>query len=123
LIDPIIVTEFEGEDAIVDERNRFKACGLAGVEPRFEGLNGKDAREHDFVAARGRRNVSKGQQAMAIAMLYPEPKRGRGNVAEAHEKTKREDSASFRRVKEARQILRHSLELARAVRDDGIKAR
>jgi hypothetical protein len=97
----------------VDARNRFKACGMAGVKPRFEKLNGTDVRA--FVAARGlRRNISKGQQAIAMAMLYPEPdKRGRGNKGKSTET----GDFSQQRLREARAVVRHSVEFAAAVRD------
>ena len=51
---------------------------------------------------------------MALAMMYPEPERGRGKKDEAK---KEADSASFsyRRVKQARQILAHRRSLAEDV--------
>jgi hypothetical protein len=52
-----------------------------------------------------RRNLTKGQQAMALAMIYPESKRGSGNIDEAR---KHAETASFRRVQEGRLVLRHS---------------
>jgi hypothetical protein len=57
--------------------------------------------------------MTKGQRAMAVALLYPEPKRGRGHVDPAREKGA--DSASFRRVKEARFILKHAPAAAQEV--------
>jgi hypothetical protein len=58
----------------------------------------------------GRSDLSAGERAMAMAMLYPEAdKRGRGNKGKAAE------SADFsqRRLREARQVLRYSRELAK----------
>ena len=57
-----------------------------------------------------RRHMTKGQRAMAVAMIYPEPeKRGRGN--------KRSASGQFsgvptQRVSEARAVLAYSREIA-----------
>jgi len=47
---------------------------------------------------------------MAIALLYPEPKRGRGNKDDAR-KGAETASFSYRRLKEARQVLAYSREL------------
>jgi hypothetical protein len=113
LVDPIVVVAFEGEDVVVDGRNRLAACKMAGVEPRFERLDPRiDPR--DFVWTRGqRRNVSKGQQAIAFALLWPEPdKPGRGKKGKASET----DGFSATRLKNARAIVNHSRELAFAVR-------
>lgn len=59
-----------------------------------------------------RRHLTKGQQAMALAMIYPEAPRGRGKKDPARKET---ESVSFTRVKEARQVLRLDPELAESV--------
>jgi hypothetical protein len=58
--------------------------------------------------------MTKGQRAMAVAMIYPEPKRGRGNKDAA---LKGAETAGFseRRVQEARMVLKWAPELADAV--------
>lgn len=62
-----------------------------------------------------RRDLSAGQRAMAMALLYPEPdKPGRGNKGKAREST----GFSQDRLRQARQVLRYSRELAEQVRDD-----
>jgi hypothetical protein len=68
----------------------------------------------DFVWTRGqRRNVSKGQQAIAFALLWPEPEKGgRGKKGKASET----DGFSATRYKQARAIVAHSREMAFAVR-------
>ena len=48
--------------------------------------------------------MTKGQQAMALAFLRPEPERGRGNI-DAAKKEAETASFSYRRLKEARQVL------------------
>src|SRR5438067_2156597 len=59
----------DSEGALVDGRNRLRACILAGVEPRFETL----PKEADLIGEIISRNVhhrflSKGQRAMAAAI-------------------------------------------------------
>jgi hypothetical protein len=74
-----------------------------------------------FVRSRSeRRDLSKGERAMALALLYPEPERGRGKK-DAARKGAETASFSYRRIQEARQVLAHSPELARAVRDGTLK--
>ncbi len=60
-----------------------------------------------------RRNISTGQRAMAIAMLYPEPtKGGRGKKGT---KSGTVSSVAIQRITDARVVLRYSPELAQAV--------
>jgi ParB-like chromosome segregation protein Spo0J len=99
---------------LLDGRNRLRACEIANVEPMFEQLNGVDAAAYIVSANLARRNLTKGQQAMALAMIYPQPKRGRGRKDDAH-KGAETASFSYRRVQEARVVLHHSLALAEDV--------
>ena len=66
LIHPIVIKDGQ----IIDGRNRLAACQLAKVEPKFEELNGRDAAAYIVGANLKRRNLSKGQQAMGLAMVY-----------------------------------------------------
>jgi hypothetical protein len=68
----------------------------------------------------GRRDLSKGERAMGFALLYPEAKAHRGKRSEAG-KVLETESFSRARVSQARSVLRHSRELAEAVRDGTIK--
>lgn len=111
LIQPIVVDD---AGQVVDGRNRLAACKLAGVEPNFEKLNGRDPVAYIVSANLARRNLSKGQQAMALAIIYPEPERGRGKKDGA-KKGAETSSFSYRRVQEARIVLRHSRKLAEDV--------
>lgn len=64
LIHPIVLDE---TGALVDGRNRLAACRLAGVEPTFTSLNGYEPKAYILSANVARRNLNKGQRAMAIA--------------------------------------------------------
>ena len=111
LIHPI-VRDYAG--VLIDGRNRLRACEIAGVAPTFVSLNGQDAAAYIVSANLARRSLTVGQRAMALAMIYPEPKRGRGNNDEA---VKGAETASFsyRRVQQARSVLKHSRALAEDV--------
>ena len=52
------------------------ACKIAGVEPTTRELNSEDPKAFVISANIHRRHMTKGQRAMAVAMIYPEPKRG-----------------------------------------------
>ena len=65
---PIVLDD---EGRVVDGRNRNVACGIAGVEPRFETLDG-DPVAHIVSANLQRRHLSKGQRAMLAVRLEAE---------------------------------------------------
>ena len=76
---PIVIGTFDGALQIVDGRNRLAACKLAKIEPTHVMFDGADPTAFILSANVNRRHMAKGQRAMAVAMLYPEPKReGRG---------------------------------------------
>jgi hypothetical protein len=60
-------------------------------------------------------NVSKGQQAIALAILYPEPEKGGRGKKSAN--TKESLGFTTQRLSEARSILEYSRELALAIRE------
>lgn len=102
---------------LVDGRNRDAACARAGVEPRYQVLNGEDVAALVVSLNLQRRDLSKGQKAIGLAMIYPGPEKGgRGKKSDG---TKLAESAGFsqRRLNDARTILRHSRALAEQVRD------
>ena len=110
LVHPIIV---DADNQLIDGRNRLAACKLAGVEPTFEQLNGRDPIAFIASANLKRRNLSKGQQAIAMAMLYPEPEKGgRGKKSERVAET---TTFSLSRLTQARAVLRFSRPMAEAV--------
>jgi ParB-like chromosome segregation protein Spo0J len=75
LLHPIIRTV---DGVIIDGRNRLAACEMAGVAPRFDDCVESDDQARAIILSANitRRHLTKSQQAMAHAMLYPEPKRG-----------------------------------------------
>lgn len=107
---PIVVKDGK----LIDGRNRLEACKLAEVEPTFVELNGADPVAYIISTNVQRRHMTKGQRAMAVAMIYPEGERGgRGKVSAAN----REVSSQFsvRLVQQGRMVLRWAPELADAV--------
>jgi hypothetical protein len=63
-----------------------------------------------------RRDLTKGERAAAIALLYPEAPRGRGAEDEGRMSAENAD-ISYRRLAQGRQVGRHSTTLLEAVRD------
>jgi ParB-like chromosome segregation protein Spo0J len=112
LLHPIIVDD---DKQLIDGRNRLAACKIAQVEPRFERLNGHDPLAYIVSENIERRHLTKGQRAIALAMIYPEPEKGgRGKKSDALNSAV---SAGFssRRLNAARSVLRHSRDLAESV--------
>lgn len=66
LIHPIVLDD---EGALIDGRNRLAACRIVGVEPTYTSLNGHDPASYILSANVARRNLNKGQQALAVARL------------------------------------------------------
>lgn len=60
----------DGDGLIVDGRNRLAACELAGVEPRFEDVNGSDALALVVSLNVKRRNLTAAQRAIAAAEAW-----------------------------------------------------
>jgi ParB-like nuclease domain len=116
--DPITLGRINGHVAtwLVDGRNRARACSMAGIDPVYETREFKDDDEiKAFVTSKNeRRDISKGQKAMAVAWNYPDPEKGgRGKKGKASET----NGFSQVRLREARAVLAHSRDLAIAVRD------
>lgn len=63
---PIVVTV---DGLILDGRNRFQACRMAGVEPETVVYEGSDLAEYVLDANITRRNMTTGQRAMATALV------------------------------------------------------
>lgn len=116
LRDPIMM-DSEGK-VLIDGRNRLAACEIAKVEPRFAKLPvGSDPLAYIADKNVMRRDLTKGQKAMALAMIYPDPdERGRGKKSAA---IKSAEASGFtsRRLNQAREVLRYSRPMAEGVRD------
>jgi ParB/Sulfiredoxin domain len=108
------IEEDSGEEVvgIIDGINRERACEIAGVEPKYEMYDG-DIKAYINASNLNRRHLTKGQQAMAYAMLYPELKKGgRGKKLLSGLTV----SASERvMISRARKVLRHSREMAERI--------
>lgn len=108
------VEDAEPEDVIVDGRNRFRACEIAEIEPRFDRLEdyGLSAAEFIFSVNVKHRFLTQGQQAMAAAMLFPqaiEPAArspGRGGRQNTSRSTGIPDGVGQSQLSHARKVLR-----------------
>jgi hypothetical protein len=107
------------DGVLIDGRNRLAACEIANVEPRFEELDGKiDAVAYILSANINRRHLGKGQQAMAVAMIQPEPEKGgRGKLSQIHEGLSKSDKRTMQNnVSMARTIIKYAPDMADSVR-------
>lgn len=107
---PIIIGTHENREVIVDGRNRYEACEMAGVEPKFEKLNGHDPKAFILSVNINRRHMTVGQRAMAVAMIYPTPARVRraGSEVSQHQVHKTY-------LSKARALIANAPDLAKAV--------
>jgi ParB-like nuclease domain len=107
LIQPIVI-DYKG--LLIDGRNRAKACEIAGIEPAVRMFEGDDPRAFILSMNLKRRHMSAGQQAMAQAMIYPEPEKGgRGKKSKNSTETL---GFSAMRLSQARTVLSHSRDVA-----------
>jgi hypothetical protein len=109
-VQPIILGDYEGKEVIVDGRNRLKACEIAGVEPKFQKINGQDQKAYILSVNINRRHMTAGARAMAVAMIYPEGTQGK--ATETSFATKEVKSGSLAK---ARAVLKHARDLADGV--------
>jgi ParB-like chromosome segregation protein Spo0J len=64
---PIIV---DNDDAVIDGRNRLRACEIAGVEPQFEKANGADLLRLVISLNAKRRDLTASKRAVAAAEAW-----------------------------------------------------
>lgn len=113
------ITLFGG--AIVDGRNRWRACEIAGIEPRYVDYSGRPEDLLLWVASVNlhRRHLSPSQQALIGAEIARRLKAGTGRSATAAVATQL--AMSLRQVQYAGKVLeRGTPELVAAVRDDRV---
>ena len=112
LREPVVVADVDGKPMLVDGRNRRAACDIAKIKPEYRTLNGEDLNAFVISMNIRRRHMTKGQQAMAVAMVYPEPEKGgRGKKSSKIEEFK----IASGYLSEARTVLSKSREMAQAV--------
>lgn len=63
-LQPIVL---DSDGRILDGRNRFAACKLADVEPKFSTYEGDDPDGYALAVNISRRHMTKGQQAIVVA--------------------------------------------------------
>jgi hypothetical protein len=63
LLQPIVLDK---DGTILDGRNRYAACQLAGIEPTFTTYDGDDPEGYALAVNLARRNMNKGQMAIVI---------------------------------------------------------
>ena len=94
---------------MLDGRNRRAACAKADIEPSFTFVSLDDEEATAFVLSANihRRHMTKGQRAMAVAMIYPKRiPRGKGSETEHFSKAL---------LSNARAVLEHAPGLAAGV--------
>jgi hypothetical protein len=112
---PLVVAEVDGQMMLIDGRNRREACRRVGIVPGYVTLDGADPVAYILSANIHRRYMTKGQQAIVVAKIYPEPKRG--IHSEFPEETGELSKAHLSR---ARFVVRYASDLADSVRDGSI---
>lgn len=108
--EPVVIAQIDSEWQLIDGRNRLAACKLAGVTPQYRVLDA-DPTAYVLSANVHRRHLTKGQQAMAVALAYPESKQGKKDKATSVFNT--EVSSAY--LNHARFVLRNCAEKAEEV--------
>ena len=105
----------EGDDVLVDGRNRRRACQIAGVEPEVEEIPLREAISYIYSENITRRHLSAGQRAMLHAMCYPKGQK-RGPKAKGEFPANRQEiDIAERTLARARFVLREDRNLADTV--------
>jgi len=113
LLYPITVDK---DGVIIDGRNRARACEIAGIEPATVLFEGDDPRAYIIASNISRRYLTKGQQAMAVAMVYPVPEKGgKGKRSRIQEGLDEPRKTFQNRLSQARIVFAYSPDLAQAV--------
>jgi hypothetical protein len=113
LLHPIVVDK---DGVLIDGRNRDSACEIAGVEPATVLFEGDDPRAYIIANNVSRRHLTRGQQAMAVAVVYPVPEKGgKGKRSRIQEGLDEPRKTFQNRLSQARIVFAYSPDLARAV--------
>jgi len=120
LLHPLEFARIDGEEVLIDGRNRLAACELAKVEPAFVEYQGPT--DDDAIGAyilalnNNRRHMNQGQRALTHARLAPEGrKRGPNGGVSGHNGQNLEPSVTT--LKRARVVLKWAPDLV-----DGVMA-
>src|ERR1700719_1063437 len=104
LREPIVIWK----DQVIDGQNRQEACERAKVEPEYKEFEGSEDEVKALIISKNlaRRHLTKSQQAMAHAFIYPDSG-GKGGRGKKGKEINLAVTAGFsgRRFKEARQVL------------------
>lgn len=93
---------------ILDGRNRFAACELAGIVPNYEAYEGDDPAGYVLATNINRRHLSKGQKAMIAAKVRSVSEQSVRSIAE-------QSGVTPTRIGIASTVLQHAPDLADAV--------
>ena len=113
LVHPIVIKD----SVLIDGRNRREACRIAGVQPETQELNGEDIEAYIISSNINRRHMSKGQQAMAVAIMYPEVKPGPSEASRSPKKL----GISAEYVRQARAVMQYTPGAVKSVMSGGTK--
>lgn len=108
LLQPIVL---DNDGRILDGRNRYSACALAGVEPEFVSYDGDDPDGYALAVNIARRHLNKGQQAMVVA------KARRVYSVNTVRALAQDQGISAARVSQANAVIEYAPDLADAVAD------
>jgi hypothetical protein len=111
------------EDAILDGRNRFRACEIAGVAPRFKPFEGGDPLAYVLSLNLERRHLNESQRAMIAARLA---NMGRGARTDLHCKDANwhliSQTAAAARLHVSVRTVRHAIAVQKTANRDLAKA-
>lgn len=110
LLQPIVL---DAENRILDGRNRYAACQLAGIEPTFTTYDGDDPDGYALAVNIARRNMTKGQQAMVLARAVFET--NTDLTRDQREQLAKRFDISSSRIGYARAVVSHTPDLVPAV--------
>jgi len=117
LLDPIVVDcasavlDNDGqviEGVILDGRNRYAACQIAGVTPQFAFYDSDDLDGFVLAVNIARRHMSKGQRAMVVAQACLVSKQPQREAGAQH-------GVSASRIAQASTVIKHAPELVNLV--------